>query len=248
MAEARAERRLAAILATDVVGYSRLMGGDERAPSLHSNPCADPSSTRRSRSIAAASSSLRATARWWSSQVPSMRFVAPSKFSARCRNEMPIPPDKKIEFRIGINVGDIIVDGTISWRWRQCRGADRGHFRAGRHLHFGCGYRQVTVEVDAKFRRFWRAEPQEHRAARARLRLELAQKGRARRRSTAAKPAQPDKPSIAVLAFNNMSGDPEQEYFLTASAKTLSPIYRSCRVCTSSRATRPLPTKARRST
>ena len=62
MAEARAERRLAAILATDVVGYSRLMGGDEEGTLAALKSLRKSSSIQRSPSIAAASSKLRGMA------------------------------------------------------------------------------------------------------------------------------------------------------------------------------------------
>ena len=137
MAAARVERRLAAILAADVVGYSRLMEADEagtfaRLKALRAGADrADPA-----RSTAAASSTSRATAPSSSSAASSTRSRPRSRSSGRCRRARPdLPEDRRIRYRIGINLGDVIVDGDDHLRRRrQRRGADRGLVRARRGL------------------------------------------------------------------------------------------------------------------
>ena len=112
---ARVERRLAAILAADVAGYSRLIGADEegtlgRLKALRAE-LIDPKIAEHR----AASSRPPATACWSNSPVSSMRSAAPSSCRRPWPNAMPdVPPDDRIEFRIGINLGDILVeDGDI---------------------------------------------------------------------------------------------------------------------------------------
>ena len=112
MSGKRVERRLAAILAADVAGYSRLMGADEegtleRLKALR-RELIDPKIAEHR----AASSRPPATACWWNLPASSMRCAAPSRCSRRWPSGTPASPaDKRIEFRIGINLGDVIVEG-----------------------------------------------------------------------------------------------------------------------------------------
>ena len=92
----------------------RLQPAHGRGRSRHarrSKPCASSSSSPRSPSIAAASSSHRATARWSSSPAWSMRFSARSRSSkpSSCTTRSSRP--RALEFRVGINLGDVIIDG-----------------------------------------------------------------------------------------------------------------------------------------
>src|SRR6266571_1712982 len=108
MAEARVERRLAAILAADVAGYSRLMGVDEEgtlaALKEERTKVIDPKITEHRGRI-----------------VKTTGDGALVEFAVRCAVEIQramgernaaIPEDRRIEFRIGINVGDIIIEGA----------------------------------------------------------------------------------------------------------------------------------------
>ena len=105
-----------AILAADVAGYSRLVGADEEGTlaqwKAHRRELIDP----KIRNTAAASSRPPATGCWWSSRAWSRRCAVPSRFSAPwAKRNADVPQEKRIEFRIGINVGDIIIDGTDIW-------------------------------------------------------------------------------------------------------------------------------------
>ena len=112
MAEARAERRLAAILATDVVGYSRSMGADEEgtlaALKTLRKTLIDPKIAEcRGRIVKTTGDGVLVE---FASTVDAVRCAIDIQCAMPERNA-EVPSGKKIEFRIGINVGDIIVDG-----------------------------------------------------------------------------------------------------------------------------------------
>jgi len=115
MSQGRVERRLAAILAADIAGYSRLMGADEegtlaglRALRLE---LADPRITEhRGRIVKTTGDGLLAE---FASVVDAVRCAVEVQREMIARNES-VPAERRIEFRISINVGDIIIeDGDI---------------------------------------------------------------------------------------------------------------------------------------
>jgi class 3 adenylate cyclase/pimeloyl-ACP methyl ester carboxylesterase len=110
--KARVERRLAAIFAADVAGYSRLMGADEEGTHAqlraHRSELCDPAIARHRGHIAnTAGDSILAE---FGSVVDAVACAVGIQQSMLERNS-EIPPDKRIEFRIGINLGDVITDG-----------------------------------------------------------------------------------------------------------------------------------------
>ena len=112
MAEARVERRLAAILAADVVGYSRLMGDDEEGTlgalkGLRQSLIDPKIAQHRGRIVKTTGDGILVE---FASTVDAVRCALGIQRAMPERNA-DLPPDKKIEFRIGINVGDIIVEG-----------------------------------------------------------------------------------------------------------------------------------------
>ena len=112
MAEARAERRLAAILATDVVGYSRLMGGDEEGTlaalkSLRESLIDPKIAEHRGRIVKTTGDGALVE---FASAVDAVRCAIDIQRAMIERNA-EIPEDRRIELRIGINVGDIIIEG-----------------------------------------------------------------------------------------------------------------------------------------
>ena len=112
MAEARVERRLAAIFAADVVGYSRLMGGDEEgtlgALKALRQSLIDPKiAEHRGRIVKTTGDGVLVE---FASTVDAVRCAIGIQRAMPAYNA-DLPQDKKIEFRIGINVGDIIVEG-----------------------------------------------------------------------------------------------------------------------------------------
>ena len=111
MVEARVERRLAAILAADVAGYSRLMGTDEegtlRQLKAHRKELVDPKITEHRGHIVKTTGDGMLVE--FVSVVDAVRCAVDIQRGMVERN-VEVPADKRIEFRIGINVGDIISD------------------------------------------------------------------------------------------------------------------------------------------
>jgi adenylate cyclase len=111
MAEERAQRRLAAILATDVAGYSRLMGADEKGTlsTLRSHRGAVDRliALHHGRVFGSAGDSVIAE---FASAVEAIEAAVEIQRETLRRNER-VPPDKRFFFRIGINIGDIMVEG-----------------------------------------------------------------------------------------------------------------------------------------
>lgn len=112
MAGERIERRLAAVLAADVAGYSRLMGADEvgtlTSLKSHRRELVNPAITEyRGRIVKTTGDGMLLE---FASVVDAVAFAVTVQRAMLKRNS-PVPDDKRIVFRIGINVGDIIIDG-----------------------------------------------------------------------------------------------------------------------------------------
>jgi adenylate cyclase len=108
----RAERRLTAILAADVAGYSRLMGTDEEGTlarlKAHRRELLDPKiSEHRGRIVKTTGDGMLVE---FASVVDALRCAVDVQRGMSDRNA-DVPPDKRIEFRVGVNLGDIIIDG-----------------------------------------------------------------------------------------------------------------------------------------
>src|SRR5690349_4130293 len=112
MAEERVDRRLAAILAADISGYSRLMGTDDegtlRQLKIHRKELVDPKITEhRGRIVKTTGDGILVE---FVSVVDAVRCAVDIQRGMIERNTN-VPTEKRIQFRIGINVGDIIIDG-----------------------------------------------------------------------------------------------------------------------------------------
>jgi TolB-like protein/Flp pilus assembly protein TadD len=219
MAEDHVERKLAAIFAGDVAGYSRLMGVDEEGTlhqlKAHRKELVDPKITEHRGHIVKTTGDGMLVE--FVSVVDAVRCAVEIQRGMVERN-VDVPADRRIEFRIGINVGDIISEDNdiygdgVNVAARLEALAEPGGIFVSRNVHdqvrdkLSFGFEDMGEQMVKNIARPIGV----HRVSLAESTTEASLKATA-----AAKPehAASQRPSIAVLPFANMSGDPEQEYF-----------------------------------
>jgi adenylate cyclase len=208
-------RRLAAVLAADVAGYSRLMGEDEEGTlAALKAELSDPKiKEHRGRIVKTTGDGVLVE---FASVVDAVRFAVEIQREMAVRN-VGTPDPKRIELRIGINLGDIIIDGRdifgdgVNVAARLEALAEPGGICVSRVVRD-----QVRDKLDFAFQD--RGEQQVKNIARPvrvfDVRTALQVPPMTPEQTAVTSLPLPEKPSIAVLPFQNMSGDAEQDYFV----------------------------------
>ena len=256
MAELREERRLAAILAADMVGYSRLVGNDERGTiarqKAHRTGLIDPKiAEHHGRIVKTTGDGFLAE---FASVVDAIECAIAIQ-QAMADREAGEPEERRIQYRMGINLGDIVIDGEdILGDGVNVAARLEGLAEPNGICLSRAARDQVRDKLDLALEDLGEIEVKNIARPVRVFRVLTDERGIATRRKKAARPASwrlaalaavlvvgaagavaiwlkpwapaeqpapvgqatlplPDKPSIAILPFDNLSGESEQEYF-----------------------------------
>lgn len=226
MVENHVERKLAAIFAGDVAGYSKLMGVDEegtlRQLKTHRKELVDPKiAEHRGHIVKTTGDGILVE---FVSVVDAVRCAVDIQRGMVERN-VDVPADRRIEFRIGINVGDIISDDNdiygdgVNVAARLEALAEPGGICVSRNVHD-----QVRDKLSFGFEDLGEQSIKNIARPIGVHRVSLAESvtdTTVKTTTSALELAASQRPSIAVLPFANMSGDPEQEYFADGIAEDI---------------------------
>ena len=208
----RARRKLSAILSADVKGYSRLMGDDElatvRTIEEYRTVMSEVIKKFHGRVIDSPGDNVLAE---FASVVDAVESAVEVQKQVKARNA-ELPKNRKMEFRIGINLGDVIEEGErIYGDGVNIAARIEGLAEGGGICISGTAYDQVENKLDLKYELLGEQKfkniSKPVNVYRILIDSEVAVSHHSRTHDL------PEKPSIAVLPFDNMSVDPDQEYF-----------------------------------
>jgi adenylate cyclase len=209
-------RKLVAILASDVVGYSRLAGADEdrilaRLRALRSDLIDPTIAVHNGRVVKRTGDGSIVEFR---SAVDAVRCAIEVQ-NAMVERNAGVPEDRRIVFRIGIHIGDVVEesDGDLMGDGVNIAARLESIAEPNGICLSGAAYEQVRDKLKEKFVDLGEKELKNIARPVRVYRLTLDQNAASSEPAAPTLLALPDKPSIAVLPLQNVSGDPEQEYF-----------------------------------
>jgi adenylate cyclase len=222
MSESEQFRKLAAILAADVAGYSRLMGQDEngtvRTLTAYREVFIAHIAQHRGQVVDTAGDSVLAT---FDSPVEAVDCAAKIQAELNERNR-DLAKDRRMHFRIGINLGDVIVrnDNTVYGDGVNIAARLESLAQPGGITVSGTVFDHVENKLPVAFE-FTGEQQTKNIAKPVRAYRVVSATGPETSRASDKPLSLPDKPSIAVLPFDNLSGDIDQEYFADGIAEDL---------------------------
>lgn len=208
------EHRLAAVLAADMVGYSRLMEADERGTlarlRTHRIELIDPAIAKNQGHIIKTTGDGMLVE--FQSVTDAVRCAAEVQERMRRRNS-DVADERRIDFRIGINLGDIIFeDGDIFGDGVNIAARVEQLAEVGGICVTAAVHDQVEGRVDVAFEDLGE-KALKNISRPVRVYRVVAESLEPRPAPVKRQPGAVVKPTVAVLPFVNMSGDPEQEFF-----------------------------------
>jgi TolB-like protein/cytochrome c-type biogenesis protein CcmH/NrfG len=223
VAPERVERRLAAIFAADMVGFSRLMEADEagtlsRLKALRDGLIDPKIDEHGGRIVKTTGDGMLVE---FASVVGAVQCAVEIQRAIADRNAT-VPCERKIEFRVGINLGDVIIEGDdIYGNGVNIAARLEGLAEPGGVCVSGTVYDQIETMLGLRFDDLGEQQVKNIAKPVRGYSVQVTADEAAGAAPTPAETGAPEAPSIAVLSFDNMSRDPEQEFFADGIAEDI---------------------------